>query len=153
IGNQLGDNTDDRTGGFTSSGGVTVTAGNHGYAGTFAIAGAKATSTPTGQAATTSAKPIPKTASGGTQGTNGTTRGDTDLAHWQSRMADVLAEMKSKNNPAGSAAAQAPAPVADAAKGVDKQGQSALTISGSIAVNVILDDTHAYVRNVATLDT
>src|SRR5262249_37189147 len=86
IGNRLGSTTTDSSGSLTSGGGVTVTAANHGFVGSFAIAGAKATNEPAGQQPAAVEEPRSSTANGtgGTQGTNGTTAGNDALNQWQS---------------------------------------------------------------------
>ena len=145
------DNAVDATGFLTSVGGVTVLAGNHGYVGGFAIAGSKVTNGR--QSSSPASADPPKGGAGGSSGSNGTSQANSDLGQWQSKMGSVLKEMKSAKNPSGSDNAKAPASVAESAEKPANQSKDALAVSGSIAVNVVIDNARAYFRSVGALQT
>ena len=73
IGNRLGDDTIDVRGALTSSGAVTLTAANHGFVGSFAIAGAVSTNKPGDQQSVETERP---SGTGGTQGSDGSAESD-----------------------------------------------------------------------------
>ena len=151
IGNRIGDHSSDTRQPFTSSGDVKVSAANHGFIGSFAIAGAAATSKPGSQAPATAPAPTPPAKSpgtGGTQGSDGTASGNAALSSWQTSFAAVLSQLN-----AGNASAKAPAPVAEAAESPAAQSKDASAKSGSITVNVVIDNARAYIRNAGAMNT
>ena len=149
IGNRRSDNANDTRGTFTSAGAVTVSAANHGFVGSFAIAGGVATNKE--GAGDPPSAPTPARGTGGTQGSDGTAAGNSALTSWQANMASVLAEMKSKNNASGTGAS--PAPVSEAAADPAKQSKDASARSGSVTVNVVIDNARAYIRKAGVMQT
>ncbi|MBS0265303.1 MAG: M10 family metallopeptidase C-terminal domain-containing protein, partial [Planctomycetes bacterium] len=136
--------------------GLTISAENHGFVGTFAAALAVAKSKKPTSSASSSQADANKSSSkgtGGTQGSDGSAKGDEALSSWQTKMSSVLGEMKSKNNPSGDSDSQSPSQVADSSKEPAKQSKNASAISGSIAVNVVIDSARAYIHNAGVLDT
>ncbi|HRZ91728.1 MAG TPA: hypothetical protein P5022_02355, partial [Candidatus Paceibacterota bacterium] len=125
-------------GSIRSSGNVRVTAENGGFIANLAIAGAKASSNPpqSNPDASTSSNP----AKGDTQSSDSdaTKQSNEKTASWKGKFANLLKEAgnKLKTDWTGS--------TGDSANQTS-QSKSGVGISGSVAVNVISDDTLAYI--------
>jgi hypothetical protein len=140
IGDLIGTDPTTADGSITSGGNVHIIAENGGFIGNLAIAGVKVSSNPAkpNPDADTSSNP----GTGGTQGSDGTKQSNADLASWQSKMGAVLKEGVDKGKLSGDIAGSTKNSVSQT-----QQSKSGVGISGSVAVNVIHDDTRAYILN------
>jgi hypothetical protein len=158
IGNRIGDDTADTRGSFSALGGVTIAAANHGFVGTFAVAGAKAT------AKTGPAKPAqpetpsaPESKNADPVETDATKKevasGNDALSRWHDLVTAALNATGSGSAPGSSNSGQTPSQVSQPAQDNTQQSKDASAKSGSIAINVVVDKARAYVRNAGPLST
>ncbi|MFO7964214.1 MAG: LEPR-XLL domain-containing protein [Desulfobacterales bacterium] len=141
IGDLVGADPTTANGSIASDGNVHILAESGGFIGTLAVAGAKVSSNPA-PPDNPDGDTWKNPGTGGTQGSDGTKQSNADLASWQSKMASVLTEGVEKGKIAGDIAKS----VKDSVGGT-QQSSSGVGISGSVAVNVVHDDTRAYILN------
>ncbi|BCS96179.1 hypothetical protein DSLASN_18110 [Desulfoluna limicola] len=140
-------------GSVTTSGDILVSAGNDGFIGSFAVAGASTSAGTSDDGGSDNAEDpgvTPFNGTGGTQGSDGSTKSDAALLNWQTRMGDVLKEMKESGKVTDNATA-----VKDSVDQVSKttgNAKSGYAVSGAFTVNFIHDNAQASVRNIISVD-
>ena len=142
IGHLVDDDAAGVRGSFTADGDVRVNAKNDGFIISLAVAGSKTSSSPSPNSGGGKSNP----GTGGTQGSTGTSQSNADLTNWQSKWASVLKEGVEKNKLSGNIAGSA-----SGSAGQTGQAKSGIAISGSVAVDVVLDDARAYVLGTGAL--
>ncbi|NLX97528.1 MAG: cadherin-like domain-containing protein, partial [Rhodopirellula sp.] len=129
------------TGSITSRGNVHIIAENGGFVANLAVAGAKASSNPakSNPDAGTSSNP----GQGQTQGSgsDGTKQSNADTSGWINKLGGFLKKAGQKIK------ADWKGPAEDSAGQTSQSSKSGVGISGSVAVNVVNDDTRAYILN------
>ncbi|NQW46572.1 MAG: hypothetical protein HQ464_02260, partial [Planctomycetes bacterium] len=158
IGNRIGDNANDARGSFSAGGGVTIDAANHGFVGTFAVAGAKA-SAKTGPAkpAQPGTPAAPETKSANPSETESAqseaASGSSALSGWHGSMTSLLGASSTGSSASSPTGGQAPAEATGPAQTNAAESKDASAKSGSIALTVVSDRARAYVRNSGPLST
>ncbi|MCK4501804.1 MAG: hypothetical protein KAU22_02140, partial [Desulfuromonadales bacterium] len=142
---------EDASGTITTTGDVLISAENGGFIGSFAVAGAIVSAGTTEGTGGTDSDPAvtPFSGTGGTQGSDGSSKSDTDLLNWQTRMSSLLTEMKESGKVTDNASS-----VGDSVEQVKQttgESKSGYGISGAFTVNVAHDNAQAYVQNVTSL--
>jgi len=129
IGNLLDDDSVGTRGSFTAGGDVQVYAHNGGIVASLAVSGSK-----TSKDTQPKSKP-PGNGTWGTSGSDGSLQSEADLAAWRAKADNVLEQMNSLNKTGDSTSQSGDA-------------QWGLSISGAVTVNVVAEDTRAYVHEV-----